>query len=372
MIWFSLTIPIVVFFFTLFYFSRKLNWVEISVMLAVPVLIVVICKVTTESIQTRDVEYWGGWARNAEYYEDWDEYIHRTCTRSYPCGTDSNGNTEYCTETYDCSYVEYHPEYWVINGSNDETIHVSKQRFEELAKRWNNRQFVDMHRHYYTNDGDKYLTTWSQSRDTIEVVTTEHSWTNRVKASRSVFNFETVDPKTYGLFDHPAITDSYKQRNILGDESTTTIKADTDLAYYNATLGARKKLRCYILLFKDKPVQAGVAQQSFWKGGKKNEFIITIGIDKSFNTQWCYVFSWSDIEQLKVDAKDIVMSTKQLDLNKLVEWIGSECNKRFVKKNFRDFDYLSVDPPNWVIAFTFILTAIVSVVTAVISVKNNV
>lgn len=340
-------------------------------MLAIPVVIVLICKYTCESVQTRDIEFWGGWTKTVEYNEDWDEYIHRTCTRSYPCGSDSKGNTRYCSETYDCSYVDYHPQYWQLNGSNGEGISVSQGKFEELAKRWNSRQFVDMHHHYYTKNGNRYVATWNNDRATIETITTQHTWTNRVKASKSVFNFEKVDPTKLGLFAVPDLN-GYQQRVILGDSSTTTVKADADLAYYDATLGAKKRLRCYILLFQDKPIQAGVDQQAYWKGGKKNEFVVTIGIDKAWNVQWCYVFSWSDVEQLKVDTKVEVMSMTKLNLNHLVEFLGVQLGKRFIKKNFHDFDYLSVDPPGWVIGLTFALTTIASVVTAICSVVNEI
>jgi len=371
MIWFSMIIPFVVFILVLIFFHHKLNFLEIGLMLALPLIIVFICKVSAEYVQTKDKEFWGGWVKSAEYYEDWNEYIHQTCTRSYPCGSDSKGNTQYCTETYDCSYVQYHPEYWQVNGSNGEEIEVGKNKFEELAKRWNSRKFVDMKRRHYTNDGDKYVANGTVERSLIEPITVEHSWTNRVQASRSVFKFPEVDPKKYGLFEYPSITDWYRQKMILGDESTGTFKANSDLAYWNAMLGAKKRLRCYILIFKDKPIESAIEQQSYWQGGNKNEFIVSVGVDKDLSVKWCHVFSWSEREGLKVDVKDYVLSMKKLDLEKLIEWMAPQLDTWFVKKNFRDFDYLQVDPPGWMIGLTFFLTALCSVVTAVVSVKNE-
>lgn len=121
-----------------------------------------------ESIQTRDVERWAGYATEVRYYEDWNEYIHQTCTRSYPCGTDSKGQTTYCTETYDCSYVDYHPEYWELRSTTG-TYKLSQEEYYQFMSRWGGRQvFVDLHRNYHTDDGDMYKVVWDQQESTLE------------------------------------------------------------------------------------------------------------------------------------------------------------------------------------------------------------
>lgn len=371
MIWFSLLIPTIVLIVLILKFNEKLVFPEVIGLVLAPIAIALICKYTCQYVQTKDIEFWGGWGRSAAYFEHWNEYIHQTCTRSYPCGSDSKGNTTYCTETYDCSYVADHPEYWQLNGSNGEELDITKGRFEELSKRWNNRSFVNMHRNYYTINGNKYNATWDNKRETLEPITSQHNWTNKVKASKSVFNFQPVDPKKYGLFEYPPITEGYRQINILGDSSTTTVKCNTDLSYWNAVLGAKKRMRVYILIFKDKPIEAGIEQQAYWKNGKKNEFVVTVGIDKEMNVRWCYVFSWSDIEQLKVDAKNLILNSRKLDLDLFIQWFSAESQKKFVKKNFHDFDYLSIDPPGWVVLLSIILAAITSIGIAIYSVKKG-
>ena len=51
-----------------------------------------------------DTEYLGSYVTRIRHYDAWNEYIHRTCTRTVGSGKNQR------TETYDCSYVENHPE----------------------------------------------------------------------------------------------------------------------------------------------------------------------------------------------------------------------------------------------------------------------
>ena len=65
-----------------------------------------------------DTEYLGYYITKASYYEPWNEYIHRTCTREVYDGRDSDGNPKYRTEHYDCSYVEYHHAEYAQEGGD--------------------------------------------------------------------------------------------------------------------------------------------------------------------------------------------------------------------------------------------------------------
>ena len=95
---------------------------------------------------TTDTEYYGGYIVKVRHYDEWDEWIERTCTRQVPIGKDKDGNTIYKEEEYDCSYRQYHPEYWVYvtNLSNFE-IPLSDKLFEYIRKRFGSPMvFVDM------------------------------------------------------------------------------------------------------------------------------------------------------------------------------------------------------------------------------------
>lgn len=366
-IWLSMIIPVGTLVYLLCCHRKDLIWQEVVILLAVPAVIIGIVKATAEFSQTRDTEYWGGWVVDTRHYEDWNEYIHKTCIRSYPCGTDSNGNTKHCTETYDCSYVDYHPEYWEIRGSNEEKINISRERFELLCQKFGNKSFVELNRRYYTNDGDVYIGKWTKEEDLLEPIASIHTWENRVQASKSVFKFPEVTDKS-GLYEYPDIQNSYRQSVVLGAiNQPTGVKR---MEYWNAVLGAKKKVRMYTLIYRNLPMQKAMDQQSLWMGGNKNELNIAVGLDNADAVQWAHVFSWSDIESLKVEAKNYIVGQSTFNLAAFADWLGPEVQKRWVKKNFHDFDYLSIDPSLWGIILAYVLSLAASLVTAYFVVNN--
>lgn len=364
-IWGAFIIPIGVLVYLLFCYRRELVWWELLVLLAVPALIIAIVKATAEYSQTRDTEYWGGWAVDVRYYEDWDEYIHQTCTRTVSCGKDCT-----TTQVYDCSYVDYHPEYWELNGSNGENVRIGRERFEFLCNQFGSKNFIDMNRNYYTTDGDMYIGKWDGKTELLEPVTSIHSWENRVQASRSVFKFEEIKDRG-ALYDYPGLSDGYKQPVVLGNLSVNQSLGVKRMEYWNAVLGARKRVRLYTLIYRNQPMQKALDQQSYWMGGNKNEFNIAVGLDNDDRVQWAQVFSWSDIEGLKVDAKNYIIGQSTFNLVAFADWLGPEINKRWAKKNFHDFDYLSIDPPLWAIILAYVLSVLSSFGVGIWVVNNE-
>ena len=374
-IWFAAVIPVLVAVFLLVFFKRKMLWWEFFIPLGVSLVLIALFKLTIGTVQTTDTEYWGGYVTKVQYFEDWDEYIHMTCTRLVSCGTDEDGNTIWCTETYDCSYVDYHPEEWHAIESNGFDIDISKAEYERLVRQFNARPtFVDLHRDYDSNDGDLYQAEWDGNVATFEPVTTMKLYENRVQAARSVFNFPEVDDSLkarYGLFEYPEVVNPFKFPGILGSDMPGKKEAERKLDYLNATLGAPKKVRVWILLFRNQPLDAGQYQEWYWKGGNKNEFILAIGLNNENAVQWAHPISWTPVEQLKVEARFFVDTMKALNLPAVVDWLGANIQASWVKKDFREFNYLTISPPDWAVAMTFIVTLLVNVALSFWLVRNE-
>jgi hypothetical protein len=370
MIWMAMFIPFITIGLLLWKFSRKITPWEYGLILGVPLLAILISKGCIETFQTSDDEYWGGHVLNSEYYESWDEKVSCRHPR-YETYTDSNGNTHTRFVGYDHAYdVDWHQPYWVINTTIG-AFHVPEDRFSRLVHKFGNKTFVDLHRRYYSKDGDKCVAVWKNDLETLEPVTTIHSYCNKVQASNSVFNFKEVNPKDFGLFEYPKVNSEYKQRSIIGNGGADHIQAETKLDYFNATLGNKKQVRMFVLVFKNQPLQAAFDQENYWKGGNKNEFITCIGVDDSLIIQWAHIFSWSEVEDLKIDARDQLEKDKPLELVKYVEWLGTNIEERFKRKSFTDFDYLSVDPPMGAIIFVYLLTIAICIGIGVWAVRNE-
>jgi len=360
-IWLALLIPIVMAIILFVFFRHQTKLWEFLIPFGVSVALILFFKLSIKAVQVMDTESWGGWVTKAKYCQKWDEYIHKTCSEEYLCGINSDGMPVYCTRYYECNYVEDHPAYYEVIESNGSTISVDEATYKKLEKQFGNSKLVDLGRDYYSIDGDMYETVWNGSDSTLEPATTTHQYVNRVLATSDPrYKFPIVDLKVYGLFEYPKITNFYEQPSILGNGGPTMPEAEKRLNFWNAKLGKDKEVRMFILVFTDKPIQAGYDQERYWQRGNKNEFILAIGVDKSFNVQWCHVISWTEVASIKKEAVDFVSSQGKLDLVKIVDWLGPKAKEKFVRKHFSDFDRLAVEPPLWAVILTYVVTFFVN------------
>jgi hypothetical protein len=360
LIWIAAIIPIVAAVWLYVQHKKAMAFWEFLLPFAASVVFILLAKALVQTVQTSDTEYWGGWAVRAEYYEPWNERV--SCSHAK---YDKDGKFEGYEHSYD---VDYHPAFWQIVDSNGIEVRIDSGNFEALSRRWNSRQFVDLRRNYHTEDGDKYVATFPGDDALLEPITTMHRWENRVQASNSVFRYPNVDSKTqlqYKLFQYPKLN-GYLQQSILGDGGPTLGGANRRLEVLNARMGRDKKLRMYILVFKNQPMQASIEQEALWQGGNKNEFVLTIGVDNDYKVQWARAISWTPVESLKVEAREFIGETftdkdQPLDLHVVVDWMATSLGSQWQKKDFREYDYLAVEPPTWAVVLVFILTIAVNV-----------
>lgn len=348
LIYLALILPIVAILVMFLFFRDRLHWGEAIGALLVPLILIFALKGLAVWSATRDTEWYGGYVTSAWYFEDWNEYIHKTC--SYTTCSGSGKNQSCTTHYYDCSYVEYHPEYWSVITNRDENWNIRKNQFEELSARWNNKTFKDLGRHYYTNDGDAYYTVFNGDFSTLEPTTTEGSYENRVAVSKSIFNFRDIEPA--GLYEYPKLQ-GYGQKCLLGYDDANL---DFELQKVNGLLGNEKQVRIFFLVWKNQPIDKAFDQQQYWKNGNKNELVINVGTDDTNKVNWVFVFSWTPNEQLKVDIKDY-LENKPLDIAGFLKWIPEQIREKWVRKEFKDFAYIAVEPSTgwvygiWIITF---------------------
>jgi len=87
---------------------------------------------------------------------------------------------------------------------------------------------------------------------------------------------------------------------------------------------------------------------------------------------WCHVFSWSKSESLKTSIEDFVaIDSKQLDLASLASFLEPNIVSSWEKRNWHDFDYLSVEPPTWAVVLIWIMSAVATIVSSVLCVTNQ-
>ncbi len=350
--WAALAIPMIAGLVLHYKFRKKILWWEVVIPMLPVLVIVPLVKLAAETSITRDYERHGGWCVKAVYLEDWDEWVSKTCTRKV-------GKT---TQSYDCSYRRYHPPVWYLIDSNGYQVTITKSQFEWLSQKFGSRQFIDLHRYYYRDDGDEYDAIWPGTDITFQPVTTEHTYENRVQATHGVIDFPEITPKEAkekGLYEFPTLENPLCDWPILGT-TTGVEQADKIIQTYNAKMGKLKEIRIWIILFHEKPLQTAFDQESYWKGGNDNELVVCIGLFEN-QPAWCHPFCWSpdgntSNDQLKIEIRDRVQSYgPNLNLAPIAEFITSRATELYQRKDFKEFSYLTVDTPWWATLIVYVL-----------------
>lgn len=385
-IWLSVFIPLIGIAVLYWKFQRKITWWELLIMAVTPVALTAGSKALIETVQVQDTEYWGSWVTTSQYWEHWDEMV--SCRHPIPCShpeysTDSNGKRyqsgyKHSNDGYYHLYdVDDHPPEWHILTSLGMDFEVSQSEFERLAVQFGNRQFVNLHRRhgmggYYKINGNRFDAIWQGERVKLEPVTTSHSYENRIKASSSTILKRPPVPidRVAKLYAYPRIG-GHQQRCVLGAAGPTTAGGEKKLAAMNAAIGRSKQVRVFTMIFKNEPVGTAMDQEAHWVGGNKNELNVCIGVDDSYEVQWAHVFSWSKSENLKAEIKTFLEGQKQLDLEKFADWLEPAIMEGWTRRNFHEFEYITVDPPTWAVITTMIVTLLVVAGIAVWSIMNE-
>lgn len=358
--YFAILIPIIGAVITFLLYKHKLVWWEMALPIVSTLILVGVFSFIARKSLTNDIEYWNDYVTSVEYYERWDEYIHQTCTRS--CCCDSKG--ENCsTETYDCSYVDTHPEYWVAVTNNGWVEHITKNDFDYWRNRWKNTQFQDMRRDYHSIDGDKYYSNWKTLPDTSFVYTKKKRYDNKTQAAQSVFKYEQItdeDAKLYGLYDYPSKV-GFGVDFLLGYEHPTF---QPDLQLLNGYHGYKNQIVNWILVYRNKGIDQAYHQESYWGGGNKNEAVLCISIDDNDIIQWAKMFSWSESEDFKYDIADMFQQGDTLydvlSRDETWEMYNRRIDAQWERKQFSDFEYIQVPLKTshimWIFGISLFLT----------------
>ena len=359
MIYFSLFIPSICILILLFIFKRPIPSILVFLTL---IPFPFIFKSCSEYSLTKQNEILGGNVLSASYYEPWDEYIHQTCTREVNCTTDKNGNRSCQTEIYDCSYVSYHSEYWELETTFGD-MNCTQGEYLKLKKKFGNSSFVDMNRNFHSIDGDAYKSIWNGDSSSFEPYFMNNNYINKIQASNSIFNYKDADTVRYKL--HERIEANSGDANSFISNDINVSSGNSSLNYYNGLFGKSKQLRMIVLVFKNQPIQISLEQEAYWKGGNKNEFITTIGIDNDSNIVWVRAFSWTMKKELMPTVRDGIFNFKKFNSVQISTYLGETVPKMWKRREFKEFDYLSIDISNGDFYGCYITVFLVSIMISI-------
>lgn len=363
-------IPLIVSIFLLFFYKKEVVWWEYAILIAAPILIHITTRAIMISYNTTDVEYLGDYITKVRHYDEWDEWIHRTCTRTVKVGNTTQ------TQTYDCSYRQYHPERWSYFDQNgDEHWLYYEKDYDAIRRKFGTREvFVDMHRNYHRIDGDAQEYHWNGTESTLWTVTHSHKYKNKILRSGSIFGFTDITEKeadTLGLYDYPIVdydTD-YDQLPVLSKRNIPKREVDA-IKTVNGLYGQKYQFRLYVLLFENKDIEISELQRSYWQGGNKNELVVCLGMNGN-KIEWCNAFSWCDEPIVDIKAESYFSSVDSLDLVDFSKVIRTSLeNGDWKRKNFEDFEYIKAELAFGQEITTLIISLLLNIGLAILFIKN--
>lgn len=362
-------------------FPRKFNLYEFGIGVLMSFLVILGVYFGFKSGTQRDYEYNSYLMTEVRYYEPYETYVYSTCSRQVACGTDSKGNTTYCTEYYDCSYCDSTgPSYRAYDSGGNE-FSIDERFYNQMKFSWGNSTFVELNRDityhgFCGKDGDMYSTKYTNEWNKSITTTLMVPFDNPLLLNTSAFSYSDVDTNQGKniITDYPYLGNFYQSSVYYNgmykfNKQLLTKKLD----YFNGKNGKKLSVKVFLYIFEDKPISQGLLQQKVLKGGNQNEVIVTVGTDKQGNITWVYPFSWTENKRLVTDlTHDVADLGNVNNLYRITELLEDKVSLLFKWRNFKkEFDYVLYSPTNNQIWTINIVSGIVALLLTIFFIKND-
>jgi len=416
-----LLVPIVV--TAVFYFIKKheFTWWEFFIPIGSVLILILISKLIIDSTSVRFTEYWGSTIIGVFEEEPWNEWHTQMC--SYTT-SDSKGNmtTHYYDCSHQDDYA---PEWYAVTDIDENFAITEKlhdelvKQFKTDKKIINSRQNHSPRSRAVGSNGTKfegktvgkisyvYETVWNSEDNTRKAYVSQHTYVNKIKASDlTIFNISLVTDEqadSLKLFKYPeykgggllSYTQGTEYPTVLGNNISN--ETQEKFKRLNGKFGVSNQLRLWILVFENQPFSIANYQENYWVRGNMNELVLCVGKNNE-QIQWAHTFSWGYSNELTIDIRDKIMSlytykdsvikkpqqpnivnllTQSTDSvikiksptypvltdetwNDLYQYLNENLH-RYQRRNFEEFDYLTVNPSRGAIIFILIFAIVVSI-----------
>lgn len=288
--------------------------------------------------KTHDVEIWNGQVESKSR-----EVV--PCRHSYQCNCyescSGSGSHRSCTEICQTCYEHPYDVDWDVHTSIDDySIDTLDSQGLDEPPRWDS-----------VKRGDP--------------VAERKSFTNYVAAAKfSLFHDNVVVPQEM-LKSVPKYPDDVYDYYNLNRALSIGSKINTNVWSYGISLilrdlGPTKQANIIIVFVDSSDVTWASAVRNKWNGSKKNDIVITLGLDNN-KIIWNNVYSWSDSELFKVVLRDDINKVGTIAVPEdILNIIHNDTAKYFQRKHMKDFEYLKkeIDPNATVMLILWIFSCV--------------
>lgn len=351
----------------LFYLNKNIIWWEWLAGAGIAILTAMIFNYFAYRGLVGDQETWSGQITNVRQFSQWLEFYkeaiykteYYTTTESYYDSSSKSTRTRTVRKSRRVfshweDRTRNHPEYWVAYSNIETNYNINKPDYLFLVEKFGGAKSIQGVRHTSEHDskmigGDPNDYIAAKPRDGyIHPVTKSVFFENRLKATRNIFKFESVNEKQaqqLKLFNYPAAAGfgaTKRYMTIVPEAPKAALARRLD--DLNAILGPTYHINIIIINWGSNDISIASKQLGYWGPSKKNDFIIQYG------KNWATVFSWSESELCKRNVESIFIEDQDL------EKLGKEVTARYKLVNWHKFDYLNIEPTsNQLILYIFIV-----------------
>ena len=386
---------IVLFISFVFGLYRKLtnpnsfSWFELPIQLLVSFVVITALYALffATSANITDTEIWNGYVQRAEYYEEWKEEV--TYTVEVEDGKDSDGNTQYRTETR--TRIDHHPPQWQVKTSVGD-FKTNKNVYDKYVRRFNNQKKVAMHRMNQVSHGDGnmyFVSHGGQINDTLVPASIENRYVNYLKASDSIRkisgsisgyqNLLKPYPRVHtGQFGPIAIDRVINAGVELPAQWSDQV--DQYLDKQLSSLGPRRQVNIIVYCVNTADQGFAYALEEYWVKGKKNDVVVILGITEFPSVDFCYVMAWTKNEEFVISLRNSILNLSSIsDGNELAKLIVDEISSPtghggFIRMPMASLEYLIADIklPIWCQVIIIVIGGLVSWIISVFLIRNEI
>ena len=280
--------------------------------------------------ELHDVETVSGHVVSTTHHPYWlERYTTLVCT--------STGKTTSCH-----TQVHYstHPEYWSVRTSLGSMYHIDQNFHKEIVGEFGPVVAEDDGRSGLV-DGDPYIYVSYNKKNTLDYPTNESNYyQNPMKLSGSVRGFRKLkENELKEVHSYPSSNSVFVSNRLLG-EAAKSIKIN-DWDRLNSYLGPKKHVNLIAVGFSSGAEKLCELEESNWLGGKRNDLVICFG-GSAKRPDYVKVFGWTDSSYVKSKLSSEIQEHGLVpsSFNHIIETVESA----YVWKDFKDFDYITVEP----------------------------
>lgn len=178
-----------------------------------------------------------------------------------------------------------------------------------------------------------------------EPVSTHHTFRNYIKAAPgTLFKTQGTGKKYAGripkypdeIYDYWHLN-RFVQAGIKVPDASQWV---TGIEALNGELGPSKQVNL-IVVVTTYPEDYFFALREAWVGGKKNDAILVIGVNKNLDILWVEVMAWTVTQDFEVFTRGEISQLRNLDRKKVLTALRAQTMRRYKRKPMHDFEYLA-------------------------------